>query len=639
MHPSLKHWPAIFFLALCASAAIASDRQWSMHTETTFSDSHQIAQVQSPDGKVRMQFLLQAGGAAAYQVDYLGKPLVLPSQLGFEPDFTTGFQVIKTKSSHHRSQWRQPYGERRIVPDNYDELDIDLRHSSGRVMRLTFRAYDEGAAFRYTFPVTGNSDSAMFKGEQTEFRLPEDTYGYEEHGTEGDYRRVKIADIQPQCERPLTLEYSDGRYACLAEADNENYPRMLLSGLPGIPGALVSALGGATSNTLRGGTDDASVTIALGASTPWRLLVVGNKPGDLLERNYLLLDLNPPPSIKDASWIKPGKVMRETTLTTAGGKAVIDFAAVGGLQYVLFDWKWYGSEDPETGDATTVRAPNLDLTEIIRYGNSKNVGVILYVDRRQVKKQRDILFPLYEKWGVKGIKIGFVNVGSQEDTSWITETIQKAAEHHLMVNIHDGYRPTGYSRAYPNLMTVEGIQGNEHMPTPEHNCTLPFTRFIAGPADYTICYYTPRKKATYAQQLAMAVVYYSPLQMLYWYDKPAAYNGEPEIEFFRHVPTVWDDTKVVDGKIGEYATVARRSGGDWFVGTINDSQARKLSIPLTFLSKGKRYVAHIYADSDSVTTRTHVSVTTLKVDAGTILDAPLKAAGGQAVWITPATKE
>jgi alpha-glucosidase len=365
------------------------------------------------------------------------------------------------------------------------------------------------------------------------------------------------------------------------------------------------------------------------------MFVVGQKPGDLLERNYLMLNLNSPEALKDTSWIKPGKVMRDTALTTENSKAIIDFAEKAGLQYVSLDWKWYGTEDPNTGDATTVRAPNLDIPEIVRYGREKDVGLIVYVDRRQIKKQRDILFPLYEKWGLKGIKIGFVDVGPQEETAWITETIKKAAEHHLMLNIHDGYRPTGNNRTYPNLMTVEGIRGNEHMPTPEHNCTLPFTRYIAGPADYTVCYYDKRKKTTCAHQLAMAVVSFSPLQWIFWYDKPSMYQDEPEIEFFRQVPTVWDDTKVINGKIGQYATIARRSGDDWFLGTINNTEERELQVPLDFLAPGKDYIAHIYSDDDSMTSRTKVGVEIRPVDSKATINALLHARGGQAIWITP----
>jgi alpha-glucosidase len=591
--------------------------------------------IQSPDGNVAVEFLLQEGGVPAYKIEYLGKPIVLPSRLGLEPDFTGDFQMTGTCTSAHEGQWTQVYGERKVVPDNYRELNVDLKHKSGRLLRITFRAYNEGAALRYSLPQQSGKQF-KFSGERSEFRFPVDTYAYEEHGTEGEYQRVKTGEIQPWCERPLTLVYADGRFASLAEADNEHYPRMLLSPLPDVPGALVSALGGKTSNTASPNQrHDPNATLSAGDSTPWRMFVVGEKPGDLLERNYLMLNLNPPLAISDTSWIKPGKVMRDTTLTTENSQAIIDFAEKAGLRYVQLDWKWYGSEDAKKGDATTVRAPNLDIPEIIRYGREKNVGLIVYVDRRQIKSQRDILFPLYEKWGIAGVKIGFVDVGPQAETAWITETIQKAAQHHLMLNIHDGYRSTGLSRTYPNLMTVEGIRGNEHMPTPEHNCTLPFTRYIAGPGDYTVCYYDSRIKTTHAHQLAMTVVSYSPLQWVFWYDRPSLYRGEPEIEFFQKVPTVWDETKVIDGKIGQYASIARRSGADWFIGTINSNEERTLQAALTFLDPDKEYVAHIYSDDPSVETRTKVGVETRPVDSTAILEVKLKPGGGQAVWITP----
>ncbi len=593
------------------------------------------SRVESPDGKVAVDFVLQSGGVPAYKITYLDKPIVLESRLGFEPDFTDGFQVIKTSSRAHEGQWTHAFGERRVIPDNYRERNVDLKHESGRLLRLTFRAYDEGAALRYSFPEQ-ETEEFTFTGERTEFRFPEDTGGYEEHGTEGEYRRVETGEIQPYCERPLTLTYASGLFAWLAEAANERYPRLLLSPLPDAPGALVSALGGTTSNTAKANQrHDPTATLPAGSSSPWRLFVVGQKPGDLLERNYLMLNLNAPLALQDTSWIKPGKAMRDTTLTTAGSKAIIDFAEKGGLQYTHLDWKWYGSEDLDTGDATTVRVPDLDIPEIVRHGREKNVGLIVYVDRRQIKKQRDILFPLYERWGLKGVKIGFVDVGPQEETAWITETVQKAAQHRLLLNIHDGYRATGNNRTYPNLMTVEGIRGNEHMPTPEHNCTLPFARYVSGAGDYTVCYYTPRKQTTFAHQLAMAVVSFSPLQWIFWYDKPSDYRGEPEVEFFRQVPTVWDDTQVIHGEIGGYATIARRSGDDWFVGAINNSQPRQLQIPLGFLTEGRNHIARIYSDDDSVETRTKVGIERVAVTSETKLDVPLRPAGGQAIWITP----
>lgn len=613
----------VFPLALVFAAAVAAPA---------------AGRVESPDGRVAVEFLLESDGAPAYTIFFMGKPAVLESRLGFEPGLTNGFQISKSSSSTHHGKWTNYFGERRIIPDNYGELVVDLMAKSGQAMRLTFRAYNEGAAFRYSFPAHAGSSNLVFTVERTEFRFAPDTFGYEEHSTEGEYSRVRVADIQPWCERPLTLEFTNGLFASLAEADNENYPRMLLSPLPGVPGALVSALGGTSANTVRptryGFSDGAwPATLAPGASTPWRTFILGERPGDLLERNYILLDLAPPSALPDISWIKPGKVMRDTALTTSNSKAIIDFAEKGGLQYVSLDTRWYGAEN-QTGDATTVRAPNLDLPEIIRYGSAKNIGVILYVDRQQIKQQRDILFPLYEKWGVKGVKIGFIDVGPQEETAWVTETVRKAAENHLMLNIHDGYRSMGLTREYPNLLTVEGIRGNEHFPTPEHNCTVPFARYPAGPADYTVCYYDKRIKTTHAHQLAMAVVSFSPLQWIFWYDRPGLYQGEPEVEFFQKVPTVWDDTRVINGEIGKFATIARRSGEDWFIGTVNNSEPRALKVPLAFLEDGRNYAAHLYSDDDTVTTKTKVGVKTAPVNSKSVLDVPLGAGGGQAIWIS-----
>lgn len=632
------------YVGLCACSGIATV------TTTVNFDNVAIAtaggpdlsgtgQINSPDGAVAVRFNLEPGGTPAYTIDYFGKPIVLESRLGLLPDFTNGFKIKNISYRSHRGEWTPLYGERDKIHDNYHELDVDLVQASGRLMRLTFRAYNEGAAFCYSFPKQAVGEFQL-TGERSEFCFPGNTFAYEEHGTEGEYHRVNVADIQPWCERPLTLEYASGLFSCLCEAENENYPRMLLSPSPDSTNTLVSALGGTTSNTTNmrdAMPNDPNALLLAGQSTPWRLFVVGQKPGDLLERDYLSLDLNRSSVLKDVSWIEPGKVMRDTTLTTSNSEAIIDFATTAGLKYIELDWHWYGSDQSyETGDATTVRARNLDLPAVISYAKKKNIGVILYVDHQQIKKQRDILFPLYEKWGVKGVKIGFIDVGPQTESEWAVETIKKAAEHHLVLDIHDGYRPTGLARTYPNLLTVEGVRGNEHFPTPEHNCTLPFTRYVAGAADYTICYYDHRVQTTHAHQLAMSVVTYSPLQFIFWYDSPSYYHGEPEVEFFRHLPVVWDDTKVINGQIGKFATVARRSGKDWFVGTINNSEPRQLEILLGFLSPGKQYIAHIYSDDDSVPTRTHVAVKTLMVNSLTTLEISLKSAGGQAMWITPA---
>jgi alpha-glucosidase len=322
------------------------------------------------------------------------------------------------------------------------------------------------------------------------------------------------------------------------------------------------------------------------------------------------------------------------TLSNEGARSWIDFAATHNMQYLLFDWKWYGPALNFSSDATKV-VVDLDLPGIIKYADSKGVGIFLYVNHQALQQQGDQLFPVYKSWGIKGVKFGFVETGSQHWNTWVHELVRKAADNQLLVNIHDEYRPTGYSRTYPNLITQEGIRGNEEMPDATHNTILPFTRGIAGAGDYTICYYSKRIKTTHAHQLALGVVYYSPLQTLFWYDKAADYHQEPEITFFEKLPTVWDDTHVIDGTPGQFVSIARRSGKEWFIGTITNNEARTVSIPLDFLGKGTSYQASIYEDDPQVQTATKVKITERRLKAGEVLTVKLSPSGGQAVWLRP----
>jgi alpha-glucosidase len=321
----------------------------------------------------------------------------------------------------------------------------------------------------------------------------------------------------------------------------------------------------------------------------------------------------------------------------------VDFAVAHNLQYVEYDAGWYGHEYSDEADATTIsvdpkRSPGpLDLHAVIDYAAQHGIGIIVYVNRRALERQLDEILPLYRSWGIKGVKYGFVQVGSQQWTSWLHEAVRKAARHRLMVDVHDEYRPAGYSRTYPNLMTQEGIAGDETKPTNDQTLTILFTRMLAGAGDNTICYYNPRveENACHAYQLAKAVCFFSPWQFLFWYDRPSSYQGEPEIEFFKHCPTVWDDTRVLHGRIGRYAVLARRSGDDWFVGCMNGSQARELSIPLDFLDPARRYTAHVYSHDESAPTRTHVRIERFPATADDTLTAKLGVNSGQAIRIVP----
>jgi len=601
--------------------------------------------ISSPDGNAILRVFLkdtdQERGCLFYNITYKDAPILQDSRLGLvldgAPALLSGFRVLNVSRSSERAWWQPLYGERAAVCDHYHGAVVELEEAEWphRRLQLECRAYNEGVVIRYTIPQQPGLANLTIASERTEFRFPPGCMAYEEHGTEGEYAKVRVEEIRPECERPLTVEYPDGKVACVAEAAVDDYARMLLSPFKEIGSrVLVSDLSGA-------------VIAATPFSTPWRVFILGDRPGDLLERNDIILSLNPPCAIGDTSWIKPGKAIREVTLSTKGGKACVDFAVAHNLQYVEYDAGWYGYEWGDEADATTVtvdpkRIANmpghggLDLHEVIRYANERNIGIVLYVNRGALERQLDEILPLYERWGVKGVKFGFVRVGPQRWTRWLHDAVAKAAEHHLMVDIHDEYRPTGFSRTYPNLLTQEGVRGNEHMPTPGHNATLPFTRFPAGAADVTICYYSERIKPTHAHQLAMAAVVYSPLQFLFWYDGPAAYRDEPEVEFFEHIPTYWDDSRAILGKIGEFATIARRKGREWYVGTLTNEEGRTLKIPLDFLGEG-RYVAHVYGDAPlGDTSRTHVTISRHLVDASTVIRASMAPGGGQAMRIVPA---
>ena len=617
-------------------------------TGAVLASAQEPLRVASPDGHVVIEFALKNNtrqkGVPSYSVRYKGKEVIAPSSLGLTlqdvPALRESFTVASVSHDSHNGKWSPLYGERKTIPDNYRQMVMTLHETTAprRRLQVTFRAYNEGAALCYTIPAQDGLKSFTIAGEETQFRFPPGSFGYEEHGTEGEYARVPVEKIKAGCEIPLTVEIAGGSFASIIEARVENYSRMLLSPAGGDTGergaTLVSALRG-------------PVAAQAPLTTPWRAVVLGDKPGDLLEKNYLILNLNPEPAIQDTSWIKPGKAIREVTLSTAGGKACVDFAVARNLSYVEYDAGWYGHEYDDKADATTVtvdpkRNPkgDLNLPEVIEYARQKNVGVLLYVNRRALERQLDEILPLYQKWGVKGLKFGFVNVGPQEWTNWLNDAVKKAAAHNMVLDIHDGYRPTGLSRTYPNLLTQEGVRGNEHMPTAKHNVTLPFTRAIAGAADYTICYYSERIKTTRAHQLALSVVMYSPLQFLYWYDRPSSYHGEPEIEFFDHVPTVWDDTRVLHGEIGEYVTIARRSGDAWYVGSLTGDASRELRLALDFLKPGTKYAAHLYSDGDATgQSPTKVTINRFIVDASTLLRVTLAPSGGQAVRLVPATSE
>lgn len=604
-------------------------------------------QMTSPDGKGVLT-VKDDSGRIEYSIAWGGKMIIQPSCLGLEigKPMLDGLKIAGVRAlGKHDESWRPVYGERAEIPDRYNSWEFDVNSGDKKAFTIIVRAYDEGIAFRYRilggyFKVTD---------EFTEYTLPEGTLAYFTPRAQTEYSVLPLRDWpgDGESDRPLLLKLPDGSFACLAEAGVVDYVRTKFKLSPDKPGTVRAAMYG-------------TVEDVAPYDAPWRLVMYGEKAGDILEHNYMFYNLNPPCAIKNPSWIKPGKVMREVTLTTEGGRNVVDFAEKHNLQYVLFDAGWYGFEYDKASDATTVtldprRNPDphaLDLQAVIDYARSKGIGVLLYVNQRALQQQLDEILPLYKSWGVAGVKFGFVQVGSQVWTRWMHEAVRKCAEYGLMVDIHDEYRPTGVSRTWPNLMTQEGVRGNEEFPDAFNNTMLPFTRFVAGPADYTICYYrqdfgklnsdadahgVPRSrtiKTTPAHQLALAAIYYSPLQLLYWYDKPADSQDEPELKFFDDVYTVWDESKVLEGEPGEYMTMARRHGDEWFIGTITNA-GRKAEVGLDFLPEGK-FVAEIYTDGDkSIPTRTKVRVSSYLVSSADTLHFNLRDSGGAAIRLIP----
>jgi alpha-glucosidase len=605
--------------------------------------------LKSPDGKVVVTFAIQPSGAAQgcpfYRVAYQGRPVLADSRLGLEladAALNEGLEIAGQAFSEHDATWKPVCAERATIRDHYRQLVLDLQQSRAphRLLRLTFRAYDEGVAFCYTLPAQPGLKDFTIAQENTRFRFTGDYTTWAVYAAQGNYAggEVPLSKVKPGVERPLTVRIAGDLYASLSEARLVDYARMKLRPAKDQPYTLEAFL-----DAERGKYGQVTGTTPF--CSPWRVVMVADRPGKLLEQNYLILNLNDPCAIADTSWIKPGKVIREVTLSTRGGKACVDFCVQRGLQYIEFDAGWYGHQYDPAADARAVhldppRNPAdpaaLDLHEVLRYARGHGIGVILYVNHLAAERQWDKLLPLYEKWGVQGVKLGFVNVGSQHWTAWLHAAIRKAAEHHLMLDIHDEFRNTGYQRTWPNLMTVEGIGGNETFPTPVHNATLPFTRFLTGPADYTFCWYSGRLKPTHAHQLAISTIFFSPWQFLYWYDRPSQCRGEEALQYWNHLPTVWDETHVLQGEIARYVSVARRKGPEWYVGTIHAAGRGTLEIPLSFLAPGRKYTATLYSDRDPGNPDCKdVKIETRSVDSTTILKPDLPANGGQAVRIVP----
>ena len=601
----------------------------------------------SPNKQIEID--IRTGDRIQYDVLFKGTRLLQKSTFSFDIDHTTlGLQPrIKSAKTRSHDEVLEPVVRQKFarIRDNYNELRLEMEG----YYAVVFRAYNEGTAYRFEtfFP---QSDVKVYT-EEASFNFAGDFSAYyplEESFMSHNERKFplfKLKEIPPAsiASLPAIVDAGNGVKVAVAESDIEDYPGLWLRGT-GNNGLAATFAPYPLKEVLERDRDyrvtetaDYIATTRGTRTYPWRLLGITEKDGDLIT-NQLIWLLEKPSEVQDTSWIKPGKVAWDwwnalnlsdvdfrSGVNTQTYKYYIDFAAKYGLQYVVLDEGWY-----KLGDVMDV-VPEINMDELTAYARQKNVGIILWVVWKSFNDKFDQALDQFQKWGIKGIKIDFMQRNDQKLIDFYYKTCRETAKRHMLVDFHGGQSQITMTRTWPNMISGEGVRGMEWSKwstdsEPQHNVTLPFTRMFLGPMDYTPGAMLNATKKTFApiferpmalgtrcHQLAMYVVFESPLQMLA--DSPTNYMREPEaMEFLAPVPTVWDETKVLDAKLGEYVLVARRNGKDWYVGAMTNWTGRDLDIDLSFLPSGN-YTMDSYQDginadrfaSDYVKTKTQVT--------------------------------
>jgi len=639
--------------------------------------------VTSPDGKLTL--VVSDTSGLRYRVELDGKPLLADSVLGlaFADGTTLGpaAKITATKTATRNATWDNPIGQRRAVPDRFRELRVELREPTtpARTFALVARAYDEGVAFRYDLPEASGLGEFTLQRELTEFRFPADHRawpGDESECAENTYRERKLSAI-PQQGRgsqpfrsvlPLLVE-TPSAYVAVAESDLLDWAGLFLAGT----GETAVRAELAPRQDKRG-----TVVGRVPMVSPWRLMMVGRSAGDLVT-NDLVATLATPSRVADTSWIKPGISAWDAWWTgvnptqpkftglqargdTRSHREYIDFASEMGWPYQLVDWFWYQNMTNErknlfsrpnnpSGDFTQ-STPDIDLPGLVDYARSKNVRLFVWGHSLDLQTAGiDKTFAYLAALGVAGVKIDFINSDSQEAVQWCVRVLEAAARHRLMVDFHGTYKPTGLARTYPNFVTQEGVLGNEYNKLGgnkndvRHSLILPFTRGLLGPMDYTPGAFINRTASTFrvaapaqgigtrVRQLAMTVVYRSPLLVLC--DSPANYRGQPGVEFFRGLPTVWDESVVLSAEIDKHVVIARRSGKNWYVAAMNGGEAATVEVPLSFLgTKQNGWRLREFADGPDAAAPETVVETTRELKTRS-LSLRLQPGGGYAAVISP----
>lgn len=629
----------------------------------------------SPDKKITFLFNLTPGHPE-YSIRFNNQALIEHSALGLSFEnkdvWGEGLATDHASFTDGEDNYTLPAGKTSLVHDFYKEAAIPLRERSGRkrLIILRVRVFNDGLAFRYEFPAQDNWDAYTLTDENTRFNLvgnPVARVAFLENFTtshEHRYNILPLKDIRNDTlmDMPALFEFPQKIFMAITEADLVNYAGMSLIKRDGVLTSQLSPLPGQT---------EIKVKASLPHHTPWRVMMISDRIGALIESN-ILTSLSEPCKIKDLSWLNPGKatfhwwngdVLPDTTFE-AGinfdfNKYYIDFASRNHIEYHTIIGNrgvaWYQNDgieyQPGPNTDVTKPRPGLDIPAICRYAESKGVGIRFWVHWKALYPKLDSAFTLFQKWGVKGMMVDFMDRDDQEMVRIQEEILQKAAEHHLEIQFHGAYKPTGLSRTYPNASTREGTLNYENdkwgnLITPDDDIEIPFTRGLAGCTDYHLGGFRampvskfkvqvsrPHVLGTRCHMLAMYVILENHLSMLC--DEPEAYEGQDGFDFLRKVPTVWDQTIVPGAETGEWVSIARRKGKFWYIGSINNSKARTVSIPLNFLPPGT-YHAEIYSDAPDVgDDPNHLVKQTADLRSSDSLTMQLAAGGGQVIILRP----
>lgn len=610
--------------------------------------------VASPDGTAEIKI---AGDGATYSISRKGESIVSASPIGLEltdaPDFRS-LEVVAIKRQRQRRTIPLIATKARTARDWYNGAIVTFREKTGarRMFSVEARAANEGVAFRYLLP---KDLPVLLKGEKTTYRLPNDpacevSEYVSSHENPWVLKKISQLDRTKLYDVPLVCSSASGHtHYAIAQSGIEGYAGSSLIPIDGGLKVKVMPLPGRS---------DVAIDSAAGLTSAWRVIMMGDRAGDLIE-SPLIGNL----AIQaqgDFSWVKPGKAAWDWwSGPTAGEKPsmaryrrFIDFAAASGFPYFLIDAGWALNAGPccnadEKTDITRAD-PAIDMPALVAYARQRGVGLLLWAHWQHVEPRMEQVLDTYKSWGIQGVKVDFMQRDDQKMVEFYVRLARETAKRHLLLDMHGAFPPAGLARTYPNFITQEGVMGAEYdkfswgQVTPAHNVKLAYSRMLLGPMDYTpggfrnstpetyvASEVMPMTRNTRGQALAQYVVFDSPLQMVS--DDPDAYANAPGFAFLKMVPTAWDETRFIDGTPESHVVLARRSGRTWYVGAMTNAQPRTVAIPLAFLGKGK-FRAEIWQDGATANDVDHIVKVTTNRD---VLHVRMSAGGGAAIAIKP----